>query len=724
MPTPLRRSALAAALALAIPTVAGSATTKPNAAAPLLTPPSSLAGSWVSDAWAQAILATRSPLRAASWASPTALVVERDGERVQLEVTSWHESVSWILDGVAPESAANEIVLRLADDGSGGPPRELAAVLDGPPAAARTLRTSPWGDDQPPLTVRRLDGDVARWVARAVLAGRYRDDRGATWTFGEDGTATWPARFAPRRPRGATNDTAAVASFPYEIALDTAESDCDSLQTPDPLAPDGPWLRYGFRWLPDGRLAIHAIDYDRADGPPIACSPEPLAVLIPVDGGARAVPPALVAQGTDCADPLAGPGRSSASGARTDDPDASAATAAARAVGAAANRCLASSAGPADLLAWLEPRARLAAGPGDEPTALANLLEPPGLGLVAVVELPLPRRAGALRAWTALVAWHERSAWTVAALPPVPAGEGAPRIDAAVLDAEPVATFVREWAHDASGSAPGRVGIAVDRVGADGAVAPVLATEVAGACGYLHSFDVLADGHLVAEALPGEDDCKGAPGHLWTLVGDRLVEGSCPLAALPAPRARPGEPTRFTHGGPGWTLEHRRAEGKPHPDAFTDGPITLVRRDGTRCELDAGNYAATLWASDDGSTLADVSFSGASAELELWDTATCRVRDRLNVSGSAPVVDGDTVRFDGACELAEIEGVERGSCLPASVWRLDGACRPVRLRRESARRTTDRFGVFFDRPSEIDRPSSPDARVLGPARWERSTELP
>lgn len=199
----------------------------------------------------------------------------------------------------------------------------------------------------------------------------------------------------------------------------------------------------------------------------------------------------------------------------------------------------------------------------------------------------------------------------------------------------------------------------------------------------------------------------------WPAAAAEPAVDGCSLVALPlAPRDEARE--WYVSKAATFTLEHWNYGARPDPDRFTEGPVRVVRSDGTRCEIDAGSYTSDLWVSRDETTIALVSFSGSSGWLELYDTRTCALRDRLDVSGPRIEVAGDAIRFLGHCGYGE---PGRANCLPASVWRLDAGCCPVRLGAESAELTRERFGVVFDLPSEIGNPGKADARVLGPARW-------
>lgn len=199
----------------------------------------------------------------------------------------------------------------------------------------------------------------------------------------------------------------------------------------------------------------------------------------------------------------------------------------------------------------------------------------------------------------------------------------------------------------------------------------------------------------------------------WSAAAAEPVIDGCSLVALSlAPRDDAHE--WYVSKAATFTLEHWNYGSRPDPDRFTEGPVKVVRPDGSSCGIDAGSYTSELWVSRDETTIALVSFSGSSASLELYDTRTCALRERLDVSGPRIEVEGDTIRFLGSCEYGE---PGRASCLPASVWRLGAGCCPLRLEAESAELTRERFGVVFDLPSELENPGGANARVIGPARW-------
>lgn len=222
-----------------------------------------LAGDWLLEPFAAALLTTRSPLAAATVAEPIGLMFhDQDGKR-GLVVTSFHETLSFELRGLdALREGAATLVLAPAEAGAAAAPaeswRRVGVEVKRDADGLVRLRATLWGDENAEEIYRRLAVSIPTWVNTQLLAGEYRDGRGLPWRFSAAGLAQTPE-----------------AGFPYEIALDLSETDCDYFQTPDPNEPGGQ-RRIGFAWQGES-LHLFRIRYDRPA--PISCEREPWAVL-------------------------------------------------------------------------------------------------------------------------------------------------------------------------------------------------------------------------------------------------------------------------------------------------------------------------------------------------------------------------------------------------------------------------------------------------------------
>lgn len=101
-----------------------------------------------------------------------------------------------------------------------------------------------------------LDEALQEHANKALLTGRYRDQKGNLYAFSDEGVATWPNR-----------------SFHYELPLDPMQADCDYIRTDAAKNPAiDPF--YGFKWN-GNRLDLFKI----LPGELIVCEPKPFASL-------------------------------------------------------------------------------------------------------------------------------------------------------------------------------------------------------------------------------------------------------------------------------------------------------------------------------------------------------------------------------------------------------------------------------------------------------------
>lgn len=101
--------------------------------------------------------------------------------------------------------------------------------------------------------------ELAPRVNRAVLAGKYKDDKGANWEFSGDGEAYWPDR-----------------TFAYEISLNDPAAACEYIEAEDLKSADGK-QRYGYAWRAGKLLLYNA----RLVKKSVRCDPRPFATLTP-----------------------------------------------------------------------------------------------------------------------------------------------------------------------------------------------------------------------------------------------------------------------------------------------------------------------------------------------------------------------------------------------------------------------------------------------------------
>lgn len=133
--------------------------------------------------------------------------------------------------------------------------------------------------------------------------------------------------------------------------------------------------------------------------------------------------------------------------------------------------------------------------------------------------------------------------------------------------------------------------------------------------------------------------------------------------------ADPAAPAEFV--GDGRTIKVRFVNENPDisdPDAFPEPPVVVLNKaSGTRCSIEDGGIWARspLLLSSDESRLLTYEFSGSSAELVAYDTATCVVVQRQDISGQrAGLVDGK-LTLGKQCDGDDLASCKELATLPS-----------------------------------------------------------
>ncbi len=227
-------------------------------------------GIWINEAYLSVLAALKSPHAAAKKTPPVVIAIRRDGRAYPIVVTDFNKaSLQAVLD-VEPDGKAGSYRLVVgADDKpvSSGEvkyirfeaTRNAQGKLDRLRFAEPDFMKGKWADYVP------LAGELSPQLNRFVIAGKYGDEKGRTWTFSEAGEATWPEQ-----------------KFNYELSLNDPGASCDYLQSEraskgeaDKKGDDK--KRYGYGWKA-GKLSIFAA---RLAGKRVVCDAKPLAVLTP-----------------------------------------------------------------------------------------------------------------------------------------------------------------------------------------------------------------------------------------------------------------------------------------------------------------------------------------------------------------------------------------------------------------------------------------------------------
>ena len=230
-------------------------------------------GIWINEAYLSVLAALKSPHAAAKKTPPVVIAIRRDGRAYPIVVTDFNK-------------ASLQAVLDVEPDGKPGSYRLVVGANDKPVSSSEVkyIRFEATRNAQGKLDRLRfaepdfmkgkwaeyvpLAGELSPQLNRFVIAGKYGDEKGRTWTFSEAGEATWPEQ-----------------KFNYELSLNDPGASCDYLQSEstakgekadaDKRGDDK--KRYGYGWKA-GKLSIFAA---RLAGKKVVCDAKPLAVLTP-----------------------------------------------------------------------------------------------------------------------------------------------------------------------------------------------------------------------------------------------------------------------------------------------------------------------------------------------------------------------------------------------------------------------------------------------------------
>lgn len=167
--------------------------------------------------------------------------------------------------------------------------------------------------------------------------------------------------------------------------------------------------------------------------------------------------------------------------------------------------------------------------------------------------------------------------------------------------------------------------------------------------------------------------------HYLTLAGACLLSsiaqaGDCTFAPLPL-QASVAAPALFI--GQGQRIEVRFQHDNPaitDPVAFPEPPVLLVdRRQQRHCAIDQGGIWARspLYLSKDETRLVTYGYSGSNAELVVYDTHSCSVLTRQDVSGMRVALTETQVLLGQDCQ-----GEDIASCTTQKSQPLSRLCQP------------------------------------------------
>jgi len=136
--------------------------------------------------------------------------------------------------------------------------------------------------------------------------------------------------------------------------------------------------------------------------------------------------------------------------------------------------------------------------------------------------------------------------------------------------------------------------------------------------------------------------------------------------------ADPAAPSNFL--GEGRQLQVRFVNENPDisaPDAFPEPPLVLLNKaTGVSCSIEDGGIWARspLLLSSDESRLLTYEFSGSNAELVAYDTATCAVVQRQDISGQRAGLRDGQLTLGQQCDGDGLDSCKQLAPLPTQTF--------------------------------------------------------
>lgn len=220
-----------------------------------------LEGVWVNNAYLKELAATKSPHAAARKAPPVVIAIKREGPSYPVVVTNFDKATLRVVLDLEPFGKPNAFRLVLGAENRPTSSTDVTYLpfegVKSPQGKFEMLKFSEKGFMKgKSADYTRIAGEISPHVNRAVLAGKYADEKGRAWTFAESGEAVWPDQ-----------------KINYEISLNDPAASCEYSQYED--ATSGEKKRFGFAWKA-GKLQILAA---KLVDKKVRCDAKPIAVL-------------------------------------------------------------------------------------------------------------------------------------------------------------------------------------------------------------------------------------------------------------------------------------------------------------------------------------------------------------------------------------------------------------------------------------------------------------
>jgi len=224
-----------------------------------------LEGIWIKAHYLEALEKSRMPHQTARKVPPVVIGIQRQGRSYPIVTTNFFDkaSVQAVLD-VEPGKEPGLYRLVIGPDDRPVSSTEvqylwLRGVRNAQGGFDRLKMAEPVFGKGKWVDYVFLGKELAPRVNRAVLAGKYQDEKGRTWEFSATGEAYWPDK-----------------TFAYEISLNDPAANCEYFEAEDLKAPGGK-VRYGYAWR-GGKLLLYPA---RPANKSVRCNPRPFATLTP-----------------------------------------------------------------------------------------------------------------------------------------------------------------------------------------------------------------------------------------------------------------------------------------------------------------------------------------------------------------------------------------------------------------------------------------------------------
>jgi hypothetical protein len=234
-------------------------------------------GIWINEYYLSALAALKSPHAAARKTPPVVIAIRREGRAYPIVVTDFQKaSLQAVLD-IEPDGKPGAYRLVVGADDKPMSSNEVKYIrfeavknaqgkFDRLRIAEPDFMKGKWAD------YVAIAGELSPALNRIIIAGKYRDEKGKSWTFSESGEATWPeTKFSYEL---SLNDPAAHCDY---LQIENAAKGGDANQSADRIKSADDKQRYGYAWK-GGKLSIFAA---RLAGKKVLCDAKSVAVLTP-----------------------------------------------------------------------------------------------------------------------------------------------------------------------------------------------------------------------------------------------------------------------------------------------------------------------------------------------------------------------------------------------------------------------------------------------------------